>query len=271
MRAIRPKRRWGQNFLIDKNIARKIAAAALASPPPRLMIEIGPGAGALTDLLLKENDPYIGIEVDPQLSRRLLEKFSETVNFSLVQQDFLKTELPPLLQKHPGANPVIVGNIPYNITTPILFKLFEHADELDSAILMMQKEVGERLIAAPSTKQYGLLAINSQLFAEVDKVTAVPAHLFSPKPKVDSVVMRLRFKKGVTAAFTDFNLFRKVLRHCFQHRRKMLRKSLSMLFSSADLSKLNIDLTQRPEQLSIQSWKELTEVIHPHLQGGSRK
>jgi len=257
--------------LIDKNIARKIAEAALASPMPRLMIEIGPGTGALTDLLLKENDPYIGVEVDPQLSQQLLEKFSETVNFSLVQQDFLKTELPPLLQKHPGSNPVIVGNIPYNITTPILFKLFDHADELNGAILMMQKEVGERLIAVPSTKQYGLLAINSQLFAEVDKLFTVPAHLFSPRPKVDSVVMHLRFKKGVMATFADFILFRKVLRHCFQHRRKMLRKSLSMLFSSADLPKLNIDLTQRPEQLSIQSWRELTEAIHLHRQGGNRK
>ncbi len=265
MHTIRPRRRWGQNFLIDKNIARKIAAAAFTSPPPRLIIEIGPGTGALTDLLLKETDPYIGVEVDPKLSQQLLEKFSEKSNFSLIQQDFLKTELSPLLQNHPGLNPVIVGNIPYNITTPILFKLFDHADELDGAILMMQKEVGERLIAVPSTKQYGLLAINSQLFAEVEKLTTVPAHLFSPKPKVDSVVIQLRFKKGVKASFSDFNLFRKVLRHCFQHRRKMLRKSLSMLFSSADLRKLNIDLTQRPEQLSIQSWKELSEVIHLHL------
>ena len=261
----RPKKKWGQNFLKDKNIARKIVRAAQATPE-NLIIEIGPGRGALTDLLLDCGAPYLGIEIDPRWATELRERFSAHPNFTLMEQDFLETGLAEVFQRYPGKKPLIIGNIPYNITSPILFKLFDHADDLQTAILMTQKEVGERLKAPPATKDYGLLAINGQLFAEINYLFTVPARLFFPQPKVDSAVIKFRFKKSVQTQFRDFPLFKDVLRHCFQHRRKMLRKSLSMLFPSLQLSKLSVNLTRRPESLSIPEWVELAESIHRSIE-----
>ncbi len=260
MNPIHPKKRLGQHFLSDRNIARKIVAAA-QSEAPRLIIEIGPGKGVLTDLLVTSGEPYVGVEIDSRLARWLRERFGKLAHFHLLEQDFLTLDLRELIARFPDHLPVVVGNIPYNITSPILFKLFEDADRLHLAVLMVQKEVGERMIARPSTKAYGLLAIYSQLFAEVELLFRVPAKLFRPPPKVDSAVMRLRFRPDVRESFTDFALFEKVLHHCFGQRRKMLRKSLSALFSPDLLRKLGVDLTRRPEALTIPEWKALTETI----------
>lgn len=257
----RPKKKWGQNFLTDKNIARKIVRAAEITPQS-LIIEIGPGRGALTDLLLNSGALYLGVEIDPQLAEELNTRFTEKSNFALIRQNFLEADLPKIVKRYPQKNPAVIGNIPYNITSPIFFKLFDEADVLHSAILMVQKEVAVRLKASPGTKEYGLLAINAQLFAEVEYLFTVPAKLFFPKPKVDSAVIKFIFKKGIQKQFADFQLFRTIIRHCFQHRRKMLRKSLSMLFSSLLLGKLNFNLTRRPENLSVQEWVNLTESIY---------
>lgn len=262
MASIGPKKKWGQNFLSDPNIARKIVAAAGEFSGP--VFEIGPGQGALTGLLLAAGQPYAGIEIDPALAAQLRERYGHLPNFRLIEADFLGLNLAALAGEY-AAPPVVVGNIPYNITSPILFRLFDHADLFDRAVLMMQKEVAERLRAPVGTKAYGLLAINAQLFAEVEYRFTVPPHLFFPAPKVSSAVLRLRFRKGVQDQFADFALFRKILRHCFQHRRKMLRKSLSMLFSTTLLSTLSADLTRRPEQLSIPEWQQLSESIHRQL------
>lgn len=264
MKHPRARKKWGQNFLADKNIARKIVAAVNA-PEPRLIIEIGPGRGVLTDLLYELADHYCGIEIDPLLAAPLQERFAGSDKSQIIQQDFMKLDLSALLGQFPGLTAAVVGNIPYNITSPILFRLFDHADQLHQAVLMMQKEVGERLTAQPGSKSYGLLAINAQLFAETELLFGVPSHLFSPRPRVDSAVLRLTFRKGVSRRFSDFDLFRKIIRHSFQNRRKMLRKSLSVLFSAELLSKLTADLTQRPEQLSIDAWIALTESISRHL------
>lgn len=259
-----PKKRWGQNFLQDKNIARKIVAA-LEAKPSTPVIEIGPGPGALTGFLLQTGAPYCGVEIDSRLAGVLRQRFSGYPNFTLAEADFLQWDLAAALRERPQTPPRLVGNIPYNITSPILFKLFDHADDLETAVLMVQKEVAERLIARPAGKEYGLLAVNGQLFAEITLLFRVPASRFFPRPKVDSAVIKLDFKKEVKAQFPDFQLFKTVLRHCFQHRRKMLRKSLSMLFPAAFVTTLDFDLTRRPEQLSIPEWKTLTELIHLHL------
>lgn len=259
-----PKKKWGQNFLQDKNIARKIVAALQAAPGTPV-IEIGPGAGALTEFLLQTGAPYCGVEIDSRLAEGLRQRFSGCPNFTLVEADFLEWDLAAALRERPQTPGRVVGNIPYNITSPILFKLFDHADDLETAVLMVQKEVAERLIAPPAGKEYGLLAVNGQLFAEIKLLFRVPAARFFPRPRVDSAVIKLDFKKGVRAQFPDFQLFKTVLRHCFQHRRKMLRKSLSMLFPAAFVTTLDFDLTRRPEQLSIPEWKALTELIHLHL------
>jgi 16S rRNA (adenine1518-N6/adenine1519-N6)-dimethyltransferase len=261
----RPKKKWGQNFLTDKNIARKIVRAAEINPES-LVIEIGPGRGALTDLLLDSGASYLGVEIDPQLAEELRSRFATNPDFALIQQDFLEADLSGISKRYPRKNPLVIGNIPYNITSPIVFKLFDDADILHSAILMVQKEVAERLKASPGTKEYGLLAINARLFADVKYLFTVPAKLFFPKPKVDSALIKFIFKKEVQRQFADFQLFRTISRHCFQHRRKMLRKSLSVLFSSRILSKLSFNLTRRPESLSVQEWVTLTESICRLLQ-----
>lgn len=261
MQKIFPKKRLGQNFLTDKNIAQKIVRA-IDAPKAIFLIEIGPGRGILTEFILKNVDKYLGIEIDSSLIELLQDRFSEHTNFSLIQQDFLEFDLEKTLKKFPNHSKIILGNIPYNITSPILFKLYDYADSLYQAVLMVQKEVGNRIRAKEGRKDYGLLSIFSQLFADVDYMFNVPAKLFYPRPKVDSAVIKFLFYKSVKDGFADFELFKKVVRTCFQHRRKMLRNSLSQLFSEDVLSKLSLSLSQRPEQLSIDQWRELFQQIY---------
>lgn len=265
MQKIYPKKRFGQNFLKDKNIARKIVKA-IDAPRPRLVIEIGPGRGVLTEFALEEAEYYMGVEIDKSLIDGLHARFSEHANFSLVLEDFLEFDLAKAFKKFPRHSRVILGNIPYNITSPILFTLFDHSDSLDQAVLMVQKEVGNRIRAKEGGKDYGLLSIFSQLFAEVNYLFSVPARLFFPKPKVDSAIIKFRFRKKVKDEFADFELFRKIVRTCFQHRRKMLRNSLGQLFSADVLSRLDFSLSQRPEQLSIIQWKEIFRQIHQNIE-----
>ncbi len=260
----RAKKKWGQHFLRDKNIARKIVRAANINAR-RLIMEIGPGYGILTEMLLTSGEHYIGIEIDPHLASTLEGRFENYPNFHLSTQDALEFDWESAIREYSGYRPVVLGNIPYNISSPILFKLFDNSELIDRAILMVQKEVGQRLIAKPSTKDYGLLAIFSQLYSDVQYLFTVSAKVFYPQPKVDSAVVRLIFKRRVKTQFSDYQLFQSVLRRCFQQRRKMLRKSLSGLFSPALLSKLDVDLTQRPEELSIPAWIKLSESIYRHL------
>jgi len=267
MPQIRPRKRFGQNFLKDKNIARKIVST-IDAPHPRFIIEIGPGKGILTEFVLDEAEAYLGIEIDPALIEILNERFSKQSDFSLIRQDFLEFDLAGTLRQYPHHSKIILGNIPYNITSPILFKLFGLGDSLDQAVLMVQKEVGNRIRAKEGGKDYGLLSIFSQLFAEVNYLFNVPARLFSPQPKVDSALIKFNFHKKVKEQFADFELFRKILRNCFQQRRKMLRNSLRHLFSEEVLSKLTVSLTQRPEQLSIPEWKELFREIYQIAEKG---
>lgn len=261
MKRMRPRKRWGQNFLKDRGFIQRIIEAPQTGQP-RLVIEIGPGKGAITDGLIKQSDHYIGIEIDPMLAEKLLERYGDRNDFQLLQDDILDVNIADLILQYPNLKPVVIGNIPYNITSPILFKLFDNADIIEEAIIMMQKEVGQRLHAKPATKDYGLLAINGQLFSDVEYLFTVPAGCFYPKPKVDSAVLRFIFKKGIRDTFSDFGLFRKLIRHCFQQRRKMLRKSLSGLLAPDLIGKLDIDLTLRPERLSIDDWRELSESVY---------
>jgi 16S rRNA (adenine1518-N6/adenine1519-N6)-dimethyltransferase len=202
------------------------------------------------------------VEIDTNLIKVLNERFSDRSKYSFIHQDFLEFDLMNSIEKPSDHSKIILGNIPYNITSPILFKLFDHADFLDQAVLMVQKEVGSRITAKEGRKVYGLLSIFSQLFAEVDYLFSVQAKLFFPKPKVDSAVIKFNFHKKVKEEFEDFELFRQMVRTCFQHRRKMLRNSLRHLYSDEVLSKLSGSLSLRPEQLSIPDWKELFRSIY---------
>jgi len=248
-----PKKRWGQNFLRDANIGRKIASA-LQTPPPRLVLEIGPGQGMLTRFLLETTQRYIGVEIDPGLARALQSQFGGRPEVQIIQQDILTLPLRHILGLEPGLHRAVIGNIPFNITSPIIFKLLDLADILNEAVLMVQNEVAERIVSAPSTKDYGLLAIHCQLCARVEKLFRVPARLFHPVPGVDSAVIRFTFLENGRNRVRDFPLFQQMLRSSFQQRRKMLRNSLTGLLSRAHLTKLTVDLSRRPEELSLSEW-----------------
>ena len=256
----RPSRKWGQNFLTDANVARKIAAA-VQTPPPRLLIEIGPGKGMLTRYLLEYQEPYVGIEIDPQLAAYLKETYGNLSHFHLLEGDFLEMDLQALVANYPEHHPVVLGNIPYNITSPILFKLLDHATRLREAILMVQKEVALRLVADPGTKDYGILRILTAVWADVTYLFTVPAARFYPRPKVDSAVVRLQFSSRYAEKIADYNLFRTIVRHSFQQRRKMLKNSLIPLLPEGIMDKLKDVWRKRPEQLSIDEWIALSNQI----------
>jgi 16S rRNA (adenine1518-N6/adenine1519-N6)-dimethyltransferase len=264
MTAIKPQKWLGQNFLMDNNIARKIADS-IDIKEPSLIIEIGPGTGALTQFILPKAQKYIGVEVDNKLAEALLDKYSRIAAFSLIQEDVLKLDLRDIIADFRNYCCTVIGNIPYNITSPIIFKLFDIYNDISEAVIMVQFEVARRITASPGTKDYGILSIFSQIHADVNFLFKVPPTVFFPAPKVDSAVIKYRFYHGAREPFADYQLFSKVIHICFQHRRKMLRNSLSLLFSKEVLTKLNIDLSLRPEQLSVEQWKKTVNDIHSLL------
>ncbi|MGH1365240.1 MAG: 16S rRNA (adenine(1518)-N(6)/adenine(1519)-N(6))-dimethyltransferase RsmA [Calditrichia bacterium] len=263
----RPRKRFGQNFLTDTYTMQRIVASLRLSADS-LIVEIGPGKGALTRYLLESGHQYVGIEIDRNLASVLRREFSSNANFSLLEGDVLDLDLPTFLANHADKKVSIIGNIPYNITSPILFQLFENHNYLYEAVIMMQREVALRIAADPGGKLFGLLAINSKIYTEAEYLFSVGAGLFYPKPKVDSAVCRFTFKRDALQDFPDFALFQRIIRTAFQHRRKMLRKSLSMLFPAELLSKLDADLTLRPERLSLEDWKKLADCAYMLQQEG---
>ena len=254
------RKRLGQHFLVDVHVAQKITAA-VQLPSPRLILEIGPGKGMLTRYLIPIAHHYIGIEVDPQLAAYLQQKFASLPQTHIINQDFLQTDLPHLFQSFPDYHIAVVGNLPYSITSPILFKLFEAYARLELAVVMVQKEVAERIVAEPGRKSYGILSIFCQLFAAVEYLFTVPASRFFPLPQVDSAVVRFRFRPDALDGLKDYHLFQLLVKTAFQQRRKMLKNSLAVLFPQQILPKLNVNLQWRPEQVSLQQWISLANQL----------
>jgi len=254
------KRRFSQNFLKDKNIARKIVNS-VNIPAPVAALEIGAGTGMLTQYLVRSFPRVIAVEVDSQLVKMLSEKLGQPENLQVIQQDFLSVDLANLIGILPEGAKIVVGNLPYHITTPVLFKILDNHSFFRQAIFMVQKEVGQRIAATPGGKRYGILSVFSQLYAKVEYLFSVPAHLFYPKPGVDSGVIRLTFRQGRENIPLDIELFRTIVRGTFNQRRKMLQNTLSRLFPQTILNRLEIDLSRRPETLSVEEFIQLTDQI----------
>ncbi|GAB4377487.1 MAG: 16S rRNA (adenine(1518)-N(6)/adenine(1519)-N(6)) -dimethyltransferase RsmA [Calditrichia bacterium] len=254
------RKRLSQNFLKDFNIARKIVSA-ISIPNPVVAVEIGAGQGILTRFLTKRVPRVIAIEIDSRLAESLAESLNNPANLKVISQDVLKLDFEEILPPEASRGAVIIGNLPYHITSPILFKLFDSASIIQQAVLMVQKEVGDRLVAAPGSKIYGILSVVSQFYAEVEYLFTVPAHLFHPAPRVDSAVMRLTFGKKEVHRGLDPELFRTIVRLTFNQRRKMLRNTLSRIYPQPILSQLKFDLSRRPESLSVDEFIELTNQI----------
>lgn len=182
----KPKKFLGQNFLTDENISRKIVASLDIKSSDKV-IEIGPGYGALTKFLVNSKCDFIAIEIDRSIAGKLRDKYN---GISIIEKDFLDVSLKDLA----GNKKIkIVGNIPYNITSQILFKFFDDRDVIKMAVVMMQKEVAQRLVATKGTKNYGILSLNAQIYSDIKKLFTVPPTAFFPKPAVDSMVLSFSF------------------------------------------------------------------------------
>lgn len=260
------KKRFSQNFLQDKNIAQKIVDAANI-PEPVAALEIGAGTGMLTRYLVQRFPRVIAVELDWHLAEDLPGKLGQPQNLRVIKQDFLSLDLASLIGIQPEGAKVVIGNLPYHITTPILFKILDNRQFFRQAVFMVQKEVAQRIAAAPGSKRYGIVSIFTRLFAEVEYLFDVPAHLFFPQPRVDSGVIRLTFRQKQENMPQNIELFKTIVRGTFNQRRKMLQNTLSGLFPQIKLNRLEIDLSRRPETLSVEEFVQLTNEIENTING----
>lgn len=242
------KKSLGQHFLKDGNMIRKIVDAIPAKPEDRV-IEIGPGAGALTGPLLDRFKDLTVIEIDQRMVEHLAEKFPE---LNIIHQDILKCNWAEFTKI--GENVHVIGNLPYYITSQILFAILENRSRLQTATLMMQKEVAERIVASPGNKEYGILSVQCQLMSTPEILFDVPPHLFSPPPNVDSTVIRFSLDKSELEC-TDQHL-KTVVRMAFNQRRKKLSNALKRL--NTDLPVDEFDFSLRAEALSPGMYEKMT-------------
>ncbi len=261
-RAPRPRRRFGQHFLRDAQVLQRIVAAIAPRPGERL-VEIGPGRGALTDLLLDCGAELVAIEIDRDLAELLRSRHAGRASFTLIEGDALHFDYRRLA----GAGPPLrlVGNLPYNLSTPLLFALLEQRQVIADMVFMLQKEVVERLAATPGSKSYGRLGIMVQYHCQVDSLFTVPPAAFLPPPKVDSAVVRLTPRPAPQPAALDLNHFAQLVSRCFQQRRKTLRNGLRAWQPDAFLEGLPVPLEARPDTLSVADFVALSN----HLVRGS--
>jgi 16S rRNA (adenine1518-N6/adenine1519-N6)-dimethyltransferase len=245
---LRPKKSLGQNFLRDENICRKIVRA-IQPQPSDIMLEIGPGEGALTKYLAHAVKHLVTVDVDERVVFRMRELFPDV---EVVHGDVLELELDKISRKY-GVPIRVVGNIPYNITSPILFYLLDRRSSVRDVILMVQKEVAQRLVAKPGSKDYGILSVSFQLFADVEVLFDVSPNAFFPKPDVISSIIHLSILGTPRYPVADEEIFRSMVRAIFGKRRKMLRGSLKYFCDEYGFTlPKKVDLTRRPEELSIE-------------------
>lgn len=248
----RPKKSLGQHFLTDKNIITKIAGCIEAAPGDRLL-EIGPGTGNLTEALAPTTDDFHAFEIDQRAVEELQKKFPA---ISIHHGDILEIDWARWAAEE--ANTYVVGNLPYNITSPILFSLLQARAHLNSAVLMMQKEVAERLTAPIRTKDYGILSVQTQLMSSPEILFSVSRNCFTPKPNVESAVVRLRFDRGPLSC-SDEHL-KTVVRTAFNQRRKKLSNALKPIISKQDLPD-GFDFDKRAEAWLPKKYENLSALF----------
>ena len=250
----KPRKRFGQHFLHDQNVIRR-TVDVLAPVPGETVIEIGPGQGVLTAQLLEAGARVVAVEVDRDLVASLRERFHGQA-FEVTNADVLKTDIGALMEA--GAPLRLVGNLPYNISTPLMFHFLEWVERTRDMHFMVQKEVAERMAAGPGSKAYGRLSVMLGARLTVMRLFDVGPGAFSPPPKVDSSVVRLVPRTGEPIVGKNIEqTFAQLVRQCFSQRRKTLRKSLSAWLSPADFDGLSMAATARPEELTIAQFAEL--------------
>ena len=245
---LRTKKSLGQHFLKDGNMIRKIVDSIDAQPNDQV-IEIGPGAGALTDYLVERFKNLTVIEIDQRMVELLTKKYP---NLDIIEKDILKYDWKDVVSVDRPIH--VIGNLPYYITSQILFSIMEQRARISSALLMMQKEVAERIVAGSGSKVYGILSVQCQLMSSPEILFNVPPSVFVPPPSVESSVVKFKFDKPELAC-TDENL-KTVVRMAFNQRRKKLSNALKRLDS--DLPEKDFDFSLRAEALSPEMYEKLT-------------
>ena len=247
------KKKWGQNFLVDNNLLDKIIKTIDITTEENVL-EIGPGQGALSEKLVDVAKSLSMVEIDPDLIK-ILEVHEKLSGLKIINQDILKVDLDSLEID----SPVVVGNIPYNITSPIIFWLIDHLDSWDRAYLMVQKEVAQRLTGKIGTKDYSRVTVMTRLFFDIKICFSISPNVFLPRPKVQSAFISIEKRLDFNKNDVNIKQFSQVVRMAFNQRRKMLRNSLSTL--NIDLDVCKVDFTRRPEQLTVDEFIDISNNI----------
>ncbi len=262
-----PRRSLGQNFLTDPNIARKIGGIADLTKKDTV-IEIGPGLGALTEILAEKAGKVIAVEIDKGLVRFLTDNLGSCKNLKIVSGDILKFEIRELTGSNRG-KVKIVGNLPYSITTPIIVHLLNQKKRIESILVTVQKEVAERLLAIPATKARGAISCLVQFYTKPAAVGRIKASCFYPRPKIDSTILKLQVLEKPVLDIGDEKVFFKIIRASFEKRRKTILNALSGSSSrnlnkeglSQALGRAKINPRRRGETLSLKEFADVCEAI----------
>jgi 16S rRNA (adenine1518-N6/adenine1519-N6)-dimethyltransferase len=249
-----PRRDLGQNFVVDANTVRKIARLAELGPTDHV-VEIGAGLGSLTLALAETGASITAIEVDHGIAAALRTVVADLPNVTVVEDDALKIDWKALLSSSPRW--VLVANLPYNVATPLVCDLLDYVPQVERMLVMVQREVAERLCAAAGTGAYGAVSVKVAYWATARIVATVPASVFVPRPKVESALADIRRRPSPAVDVSSESLFQ-LVRTAFGQRRKMLRRSLADVVEAGVFDAAGIDSRRRPEELDIAEWGALT-------------
>ena len=263
IKSVRPKKNLGQHFLTDLGIAKAIADTVDACPDIPVL-EIGPGMGVMTQFLVTKPRPVKAVEIDRESVAYLNERFPK-LRDNIIGDDFLRMNLEGVFDGKPF---VLTGNYPYDISSQIFFKMLDNRHLIPCCTGMIQREVALRMASAPGCKAYGILSVLVQAWYDVEYLFTVDETVFNPPPKVKSAVIRMT-RNGVESLGCDEKLFKRVVKTVFNQRRKMLRVSLRQLFAGGGASQeffAQDIMTKRPEQLSVQQFVELTNIVAQEME-----
>jgi 16S rRNA (adenine1518-N6/adenine1519-N6)-dimethyltransferase len=255
----RARKRFGQNFLHDHHIISNILGSLYYNKEQH-WVEIGPGQGALTEPLLKDGVRLDVVELDRDLVTFLQEKFSQYENLSIHSSDALQFDFAALAENQEKLH--ILGNLPYNISTPLMFHLLANTPSIADMTFMLQKEVVDRICAGPGSKKYGRLSVMMQYYCETEHLFDVPPESFNPRPKVMSSIVRLVPHEHPPVLINSVKSLNTVVTTAFSQRRKTLRNSLKKLITEANIATLGIDPTVRAETISLQDFAKLSQFIN---------
>ena len=268
MKQVRPKKNLGQHFLTDLNVAKAIADTVDACPEIPVL-EVGPGMGVLTQYLTQKERPVKVVEIDRESVEYLNEAYPR-LRDNILGEDFLRMDLSKIFE---GRQFVLTGNYPYDISSQIFFKMLDNRDLIPCCTGMIQREVALRMASQPGNKQYGILSVLIQAWYDVEYLFTVDEHVFNPPPKVKSAVIRMT-RNSVEKLGCDEALFKRVVKTVFNQRRKMLRVSLRQIFGGLDSKDsffANEIMTKRPEQLTIEQFVDLTNLVDSKMKTLDKK